>query len=102
MMAGAMGAYDLFSNFYDASLEKLYAEHRQLAVAALAPAAGSVVLDVPCGTGQSFDALASAVGASGLILGVDASAGMLRRAQARIDQRGLTQVRVHAADAAKL
>ena len=102
MMPGAMGAYDLFSNFYDASLEKLYAEHRQLAVQALAPTPGAVVLDVPCGTGQSFDALASAVGANGLILGIDASAGMLRRAQTRIDKRGLTGVHVHAADAAKL
>jgi ubiquinone/menaquinone biosynthesis C-methylase UbiE len=89
-----MAFYDVFANFYDASLEPLYAEHRALAVEALALAPGSVVLDVPCGTGQSFDLLSQRIGPDGLAIGVDASAGMSRRAAARISQRGLTNARV--------
>jgi ubiquinone/menaquinone biosynthesis C-methylase UbiE len=98
----AMSGYDLFSNIYDAALATLYAEHRQLAVAALELRPGAVVLDVPCGTGQSFAALAAAVGDRGLVLGVDASAGMLRRARARSARADLVQVRLLQADAAKL
>jgi ubiquinone/menaquinone biosynthesis C-methylase UbiE len=97
-----MSAYDLFANFYDASLEKLYAEQRRRAVAALELRRGAVVLDVPCGTGQSFDELAAAVGEDGLVLGVDASAGMLRRARTRSERRAWPQVRTLQADAAQL
>jgi ubiquinone/menaquinone biosynthesis C-methylase UbiE len=97
-----MSAYDLFANFYDASLEKLYAQQRKLALAALEVRPGAVVLDVPCGTGQSFDGLAAAVGAGGLVLGVDISAGMLRRAQMRIQQRAWQHVHTQQADAAQL
>ena len=102
MVRCAVGAYDLFSNFYDASLERLYAEHRRLAVQALRLRPGAVVLDVPCGTGQSFDALSHATGVQGLLLGVDASEGMLRRARQRAAARSLTTVRVVTADAAQL
>jgi ubiquinone/menaquinone biosynthesis C-methylase UbiE len=97
-----MSGYDLFSNIYDAALAPLYAEHRRLAIAALELRPGAVVLDVPCGTGQSFDALAAAVGVSGLVLGVDASAGMLRRARVRVARGGWPQVRLLEADAARL
>jgi ubiquinone/menaquinone biosynthesis C-methylase UbiE len=97
-----MGFYDVFANFYDASLEPLYAEHRSLAVEALALAPGSVVLDVPCGTGQSFDLLAQQLGPDGLAIGVDASAGMSRRAAARIAERGFSNVRVIQANAGEI
>lgn len=86
-----MGFYDLFSGIYDASLEPLYAEHRALAADALALTRSSVVLDVPCGTGQSFGVLASR---AGTVLGVDASRGMLQRAAARVSKDGLANVRV--------
>jgi len=98
----AMLAYDLFSNVYDASFAGLYAEHRRLAATALELRPGAVVLDVPCGTGQSFEALATAVGDTGLVLGVDASAGMLRRAQTRVQRRAWPQIRTLQADAATL
>jgi ubiquinone/menaquinone biosynthesis C-methylase UbiE len=77
-----MAWYDVFSNFYDAALEPLYAEQRALAAEALSLEPGMSVLDVPCGTGQSFAAIASKLG-RGTIVGVDGSAGMLRRAAAR-------------------
>lgn len=88
-----MGWYDVFSRFYDASLEELYAEARLAAAHALDLAPGQSVLDVPCGTGQSFDAVAPRVLPGGAVFGVDASAGMVRRAKERIASRGWTHVR---------
>ena len=97
-----MAFYDAFSNFYDASLEKLYAPHRALAAEALSLEPAAVVLDVPCGTGQSFDAIASKLGPEGLLLGVDASDGMLKRAATRARERNFGAVRTLAGDAATL
>lgn len=89
-----MAWYDLFSNFYDSSLEALYREQRRLAADALAPAAGESILDLPCGTGLSFDELAPRVGPTGALYGVDRSAGMLAKAKARAAANGWEQVRL--------
>ncbi len=97
-----MGLYDVFSNFYDASLERLYAEQRKLAADALALEPGAKVLDVPCGTGQSFDAIAAELGPEGVLVGVDASAGMLKRATARATSRGFGSVHCIQGDASTL
>ena len=97
-----MSWYDVFSNFYDASLERLYADDRLRAAEALELAPGANVLDVPCGTGQSFGALARGVGETGIVLGVDASAGMLRSAKARCARDGLKNVHLLEADARTL
>jgi ubiquinone/menaquinone biosynthesis C-methylase UbiE len=102
-----MGWYDWFANFYDRSLEPLYRDARAAAVTALQARPGQVVLDLPCGTGQSFDGLAPAIGPEGLLIGVDYSQGMLRRAAERARQRGYSQVvlqqrDVHAVDDASL
>ncbi|MAQ94982.1 MAG: hypothetical protein CMM84_15820 [Rhodothermaceae bacterium] len=80
--------YDLFSLFYDRALEDLYAPFRPAAVEALRLTEGARVLDLPCGTGQSFDLLVPAVGPTGAVLGVDESSGMLRRARRRADRAG--------------
>lgn len=97
-----MGFYDAFSNFYDASLEKLYAPHRELAAQALSLEPSAVVLDVPCGTGQSFDVIARQLGPEGLLIGVDRSAGMLKRAAARARERNLRSVRTLEGDASAI
>ncbi len=89
-----MAWYDLFSNFYDQSLESLYAEGRQAAAAALRLAPGLTVLDCPCGTGQSFDGLAPPLLPGGLLVGVDVSAGMLRRGRARAEARHFSHVQL--------
>lgn len=87
-----MGWYDVFSRFYDRSLEALYADARIAAADALDLRPGHTVLDAPCGTGLSFEVLAGAVGTEGTVVGADLSAGMLRRAEARIEAHGWTGV----------
>ncbi len=81
-----MAWYDWFANFYDRSLEPLYREQRRAAADALDLGPSQAILDLPCGTGQSFAELATRVAPSGVLLGVDASAGMLARARAKIDR----------------
>ena len=93
--------YDLFSLVYDRALEDLYAPFRPAAVEALHLTEGARVLDLPCGTGQSFDLLVPAVGPTGAVLGVDASRGMLRRAQRRVDRAGWGTVSLVHATAAE-
>lgn len=94
--------YDAFSNIYDSSLERLYSEHRLLAARALQLAPGACVLDVPCGTGQSFGALSRPIGLQGQLIGVDSSTGMLRKAAARAQSDRFANVRVLHGDAATL
>ena len=91
--------YDVFSLFYDRALEDLYAPFRPAAIEALRFSGGETVLDLPCGTGQSFDGLVEAIGATGAVLGVDASRGMLRKAQRRIRREGWTHVQTKQARA---
>lgn len=97
-----MAWYDVFSRFYDASLEPLYRVHRERAAEALRVTEGSTVLDLPCGTGQSFTMLANAAGDTGRVVGVDLSAGMLREATRRIEREQLRNVTLLAKDAGKL
>lgn len=105
-----MGWYDWFARFYDRSLEHHYLDTRAAALEALAPRRGNVLLDLPCGTGQSFDTLAPALGPDGCLVGVDLSAGMLAKAQSRVDARKdevwaevvLHQSDVQALDAARV
>jgi ubiquinone/menaquinone biosynthesis C-methylase UbiE len=101
--------YDVFSGFYDRSLEPLYRQQRQLALEALALEPDSLVLDLPCGTGQSFDGIAARLDPErgGALVGVDLSAGMLRHAARRVAQHGWTHVSllehdVHDLDASAL
>lgn len=87
-----MGWYDLFASFYDSSLEALYVDARAAATKALRVQPGMRVLDLPCGTGQSFDTLVPAVGDEGTVVGVDLSRGMLRKAERRVEANGWSNV----------
>lgn len=98
----AMRWYDLFSRFYDGSLEKLYVEQRREAANALQLVPGMSVLDLPCGTGQSLDVLAPAVLPGGTVIGIDRSTGMLARADARAKKNGWSHVRLAEGDVATL
>lgn len=87
-----MSWYDVFSSFYDNSLEELYRDARSLTCEALDLAPGQVVLDVPCGTGQSFDGIVSKIAPNGVLVGADLSDGMLSRASARVAKNGWSNV----------
>lgn len=63
------------------------------------PSAGERVLDIGCGVGQTTLQLASRVGPSGSVLGVDISAPMLARARERASAEKLANVRFESADA---
>lgn len=89
-----MAWYDVFSSFYDVSLEGLYRPYREAVAARLTLAPGLRVLDAGCGTGQTFDVLSPPVGAEGLVVGVDLSEGMLNRARLRAERKGLSNVRL--------
>jgi SAM-dependent methyltransferase len=69
------------------------------ALAAAAPQTGEAVLDVGCGAGASTLALARAVGAGGLVTGVDPAAPLLARARERAAEEGLRHVAFVEADA---
>ncbi|MCC6214179.1 MAG: methyltransferase domain-containing protein [Polyangiaceae bacterium] len=94
-----MPSYEAFSRVYDLPLERLYRSARRAAAEALELREGHRVLDVPCGTGQSFDALVERVGSGGDVVGLDLSPGMLREARARVASRGWRHVEPREADA---
>lgn len=63
--------------------------------------AGQSVLDVGCGRGELLGLLREEVGPEGRAVGIDYSAGMVRRAQERIDHEGWGNVEVHTGDASR-
>lgn len=90
--------YDVFSNIYDASLEKLYHDSRKRAVALLSLEAGEKVLDVACGTGANFKHL-KAENHDVTIFGTDFSKGMLRRAKDNIAKNKWDKISLYQSDA---
>lgn len=85
--AGVTKAYDLWAPVYDKVFGKVFDEGRRATIAE-ANRIGGRVLDVGIGTGLSLKDYARSV----RISGVDISAGMLRKAQERVQALGLTNV----------
>lgn len=86
-------------------LEVLYrsrdvGRRRRLVRDALDPASGERILDIGCGPGFYVAEVLEAVGPSGSVVAVDASAQMLAMAQGRVEGHG--NVRFHQADATDL
>ncbi len=75
---------------------------RRRAVKRLSLKAGDTVVEVGCGTGRNLALLAEAVGAAGHVIGVDATPGMLARAQRLVARRRWRNVRLELVDASKL
>jgi demethylmenaquinone methyltransferase/2-methoxy-6-polyprenyl-1,4-benzoquinol methylase len=75
---------------------------RRRAVEALGLVPGDRVLELGAGTGNGFAALRERVGPEGVVVGVDASEGMTRRAAARVRERGWENVHVVRGDATRL
>lgn len=70
----------------------------QRTVDLLAPAPGSAMIDLFCGTGASALPAARAVGPTGSVLGVDLTPALVEVARANAARDGLTQARFEAAD----
>lgn len=62
---------------------------------------GEVVVEMGCGTGANLPYLREQVGATGRVVGIDITAGVLARARRRIDRAGWDNVSVARADAAR-
>lgn len=89
--------YDLVSGEWP-----VYRVGRQRGIPLLRLTQGATVVDVGCGTGLNFPLLATAVGPSGHVVGVDSSAAMLRMAGRRAARMPDGQVRLVRADATRL
>jgi ubiquinone/menaquinone biosynthesis C-methylase UbiE len=96
---GGSWHYDTFSHFYDLVTEPVHRQHRLHVAELLHLAPGDTVLDVPCGTGANFPILRALVGATGRVVGCDASPGMLNRAHRKIRKVGWQNVEAIEADA---
>ena len=94
--------YDLIAWGYESLTELLHGRHRLEAVGLLNLREGQSVLDVPCGTGANLPLLEDRVGPSGRVLASDFSAGMLARAQAKVDREGWRNTTLVQADAREL
>lgn len=96
--------YDRVARFYR-TFEPLYLifpPARRRAVAALRLKPGDVVLEIGAGTGRNFPYLVEAVGPTGTVIAVDASAGMLAEAQKLLQREGWSNVELIRHDATQL
>ncbi len=98
------GRYTLGARVYDvvSGERPVYAAGRRAALGRLALREGDHVLDVGCGTGLNFPLLREAVGPSGTVTGLDASAEMLSVARRRIDRAGWSNVDLATGQAQRL
>lgn len=81
-----MSWYDIFSGFYDLTIEPHYKKARKIGVDALNLKEGDVVLDLACGTGPNFKYLSPLVGKTGLVIGLDYSKGMISKAKRKVSK----------------
>lgn len=99
----AKANYDRLSRWYDLVAGRSEKKYRDLGLQLLAAAEGERVLEIGFGTGHCMVALATAVGPSGKVVGLDLSAGMQAIAHERVQAAGLAErVELHTGDAVHL
>ena len=96
---GIAGVFDRSAETYDQVGVDFFTPLARDLVARAAVRAGERVLDVGAGRGAVVIAAASAVGASGHVVGIDLSAKMAELTQAEVGARGLANVTVAQGDA---
>jgi ubiquinone/menaquinone biosynthesis C-methylase UbiE len=96
--------YDRLARFYNAlaPLYLVFPRARRKAVVAMELKEGDTVLEIGAGTGLNFPYLIEAVGPTGTIIAIDASAGMLAEARRLVERRGWSNVELLQQDAAQL
>ena len=81
--------YDHFvADRYDKNLAEITDQFRKICMDRAGIKTGDTVLDLGCGTGLNQPHIASLIGPTGKIIGVDASEKMLSYARSRADQHG--------------
>jgi ubiquinone/menaquinone biosynthesis C-methylase UbiE len=93
--------YDIFSNFYDTSLEKLYFSSRQRAIELLDLKDNQIVIDIACGTGANFKHIKTK-NDKVTIYGTDYSDGMLKKAKDTIEKNSWSNIFLFQSDAREL
>lgn len=93
--------YDIFSNVYDTSLEKLYSESRKRAVELLELQSGQAIIDIACGTGANFKHIKATKNDLD-IYGTDFSDGMLKKGQITISKNNWDDITLFQSDAREL
>src|SRR5215204_7439168 len=90
--------YDIHSMFYDATFGRLVRRRIERAIHHMNIRDTDLVLDLGIGTGVSLNYYPQ----HAQVIGVDLSAGMLRKAREKVRERGLTRTTVFQADALRL
>lgn len=92
---GVRTLYDRWASVYDWNpVLGLVRPARRRAIEAMNLARGDTVVDMGTGTGANLPLLRDAVGETGQVIGIDASARMLERARIRVDEHGWDNVSV--------
>jgi ubiquinone/menaquinone biosynthesis C-methylase UbiE len=94
--------YDRISRVYDILADASEHAIRDCGIAALALRAGERVLEVGFGTGHGLVAMRRAIGPTGLVCGVDVSAGMAAIANERLRHEACREVQLVIGDARAL
>lgn len=89
----AVEKYRRVASNYDRRTRRL-AGLRERAVETLRLRSGDAAIDVACGTGTNFAAIEDRVGPGGTLVGLDASADMLRLARHRVGVAGWQNVKL--------
>jgi ubiquinone/menaquinone biosynthesis C-methylase UbiE len=90
--------YDWTANLYYLIGFREWRQRRET-VRSLRLQTGDTVVEIGCGTGLNFGLLREAVGASGKIIGVDATDSMLTQAEKRVRNHGWSNVILACSDA---
>jgi len=96
--AKAAATYNAAADTYDEPANAFWERFGRETIRRLAPARGSRLLDVCCGSGASALPAAESVGPEGSVLGVDLAEKLLARARAKAAKRGLHNVQFRAGD----
>ena len=99
----ARASYNRLSRWYDVIAGSTEKKYRDWGLEKLFAQPGEKILEIGFGTGHCLVSLVKSVGATGRVVGLDISDGMLNIARERLQKEGLSDhVDLHLGDAAKL